>query len=75
MALIHNVKSPAWQVYKPKRDMPPSGQTISLCIFIDSDLSQYNEVWAVVGTWNEVFGTVPCEWLDVTGVTADLECS
>ena len=39
--------------------MPPFGHATQLRVFVDSDLLQYDEVWAAAGTWNDNFGAAP----------------
>lgn len=39
--------------------MPPFGYSTQLRIFIDLDLLQYDEVWAAVGMWKDVFSIAP----------------
>ena len=54
--------------------MPPFGHTIQLRIFIDSDLVQYDEVWAVAGTWNDNFAIAPNDLVRASGaVVTDLK--
>ena len=47
--------------------MTPFGHSTQLRVFIDSDLLQYDEVWAAACTWNDVLGTedVPDLFLNV----------
>ena len=53
--------------------MPPFGHSTQLRIFIDTDLLQYDEVWAAAGTWNEYFAIEPHELVRVSGgVVTDL---
>lgn len=47
--------------------MPPFGHTNQLRIFIDPDLLQYDEMWAVAGIRNDNFGTSPADIVRVTG--------
>jgi len=43
-------------------------------VFVDPDLLQYDEVWAVAGTWNDNFGAAPADFVRVAGgVVADLK--
>ena len=61
-------------VSKPKRGVPPFGHTTELRVFIDSDLLQYDEVWAAAGTWNDNFGANPNDIVRVAGgVVTDLK--
>ena len=54
--------------------MPPFGHTKQLRVFIDPNLLQYDEVWAAVGTWNDVFPIAPNDLVRASGaVVADLE--
>lgn len=46
---------------------------MELRIFIDPDLLQCDEVWEVVGTWNEVFPIAPSDLVRASGeVVTDL---
>ena len=47
--------------------VPPFGHTKQLRVFIDPDLLRYDEVWAAVGTWNDVFGIEPHKLVEVSG--------
>jgi prolyl-tRNA editing enzyme YbaK/EbsC (Cys-tRNA(Pro) deacylase) len=42
-------------------------------VFVDSDLLQYDEVWATTGTWNDSFGAAPADIVRVAGVVTDLK--
>ena len=54
--------------------MPPFGHSTQLRVFADSDLLQYDEVWAAVGTWNDNFGANPNDIVRVANcVVADLK--
>jgi len=54
--------------------VPPFGHTTQLRVFVDPDLSQYDEVWAAAGTWNDVFGAAPADIVRVAGgVITDLK--
>lgn len=54
--------------------MPPFGHSTKLRVFVDPDLSQNDEVWAAVGTWNDVFGAAPADIVCVVGgVITDLK--
>jgi prolyl-tRNA editing enzyme YbaK/EbsC (Cys-tRNA(Pro) deacylase) len=54
--------------------VPPFSQTTQLRVFVDSDLMQYDEVWAAAGTWNDNFGAIPAGILRVAdGVVTDLK--
>ena len=54
--------------------MPPFGHKTHLRVFIDPDLLQYDEVWAVAGTWNDVFGIEPHKLVEARGgVVTDLK--
>ena len=45
-----------------------------LRVFIDPDLLQYGEVWAVAGTWIDVFGIEPYRLVESSGgVVTDLK--
>ena len=60
--------------YKTKRGVHPFGQSTQLCVFVDSDLLQYDEVWAAAGTWNDNFGANPNDIVRVVGgVVTDLK--
>ena len=57
----------------PIGGVPPLGLATQLRIFIDPDLTQYDEVWAAAGTWNDVFAVSPRELATATaGVVVDL---
>ncbi len=45
----------------PIGGVPPIGHATALRAFVDSDLLQYDEVWAAAGTWNDVFPLHPSE--------------
>ena len=47
--------------------MPTFGHTTTLRIFIDPDLLQYDEVWAAVGTWNDVLPIAPNDLVRASG--------
>ena len=49
--------------------VPPLGHTTQLRVFVDPDLSQYDEVWAAAGTWNDNFGAAPADIVRVAGGT------
>ena len=51
----------------PNRGVPPFGHSTKLRIFIDSDLLQYDEVWAAAGTWNDVFPIAPNDLVRASG--------
>ena len=54
--------------------MPPFGHSTQLRVFVDSELLQYDEVWAAVGTWNDNFGANPNDIVRVSGgVVTDLK--
>ena len=54
--------------------MPPFGHSTQLRVFVDSDLLQYDEVWAAAGTWNDNFGANPNDIGRVAGgVVTDLK--
>ncbi|NBS28517.1 MAG: hypothetical protein EBS70_06550 [Actinobacteria bacterium] len=54
--------------------MPPFGHTTQLRVFVDSDLLQYDEVWAAAGTWNDNFDANPKNIVRVAnGEVADLK--
>ena len=48
-------------VSNAKRGVPSFGHSTQLCISIDPDLLQYDEVWAAAGTWNDNFAIEPNE--------------
>ena len=53
--------------------MPPFGHSTQLRVFVDPDLLQYDEVWAAVGTWNDVFPIDPAKLAEVSeGLVVDL---
>ena len=67
------VQESRW-VSKLKRGVPPFGHTTQLRVFVDPDLSQYDEVWAAAGTWNDNFGAAPADIVRVAGgVVTDLK--
>jgi prolyl-tRNA editing enzyme YbaK/EbsC (Cys-tRNA(Pro) deacylase) len=47
--------------------VPPFGYKTHLRVFIDPDLLQYDEVWAVAGTWNDVFPITPNNLVRASG--------
>jgi hypothetical protein len=50
----------------------PSGLSAKLRVFLDSDMMQYDVVWAAAGTWNDNFGTKPNENVRaIAGVISD----
>ena len=51
----------------PIGGVPPFGHATTLRIFIDSDLLQYDEVWAAAGTWHDVFGIGPHKLVEASG--------
>ena len=54
--------------------MPPFGHITQLRVFADLDLSQYDEVWAAAGTWNDNFGASPADIVRVaSGTVTDLK--
>jgi prolyl-tRNA editing enzyme YbaK/EbsC (Cys-tRNA(Pro) deacylase) len=54
--------------------VPPFGFPQPLRVFVDTDLLQYDEVWAAAGTWNDNFGAAPADSLRVAGgVVTDLK--
>lgn len=54
--------------------MPPFGHSTELRVFVDSDLLQYDEVWAAAGTWSNNFGAAPADIVRVAGgVVTDLK--
>ena len=60
----------------PIGGVPPFGHTKQLRVFVDSDLLQYDEVWAAAGTWNDNFGANPNDIVRVAGgVVTDLKRS
>jgi prolyl-tRNA editing enzyme YbaK/EbsC (Cys-tRNA(Pro) deacylase) len=36
-------------------------------VFVDTDLLQYDEVWAAAGTWNDNLGVNPADIVHVAG--------
>lgn len=50
-----------------QRKRPPFGHKTHLRGFKDPDLLQYDEVWAVAGTWNDVFGIEPHKLVEASG--------
>jgi Cys-tRNA(Pro) deacylase len=58
----------------PIGGVPPFGHSTQLRVFVDSDLLQYDEVWAAAGTWNDNFGASPADIVRVAdGVVTDLK--
>ena len=58
----------------PIGGVPPFGHSTQLRVFVDSDLLQYDEVWAAAGTWNDNFGAAPADIVRVAGgVVTDLK--
>jgi len=58
----------------PIGGVPPFGHSTQLRVFVDSDLLQYDEVWAAAGTWNDNFGANPNDIVRVAGgVVTDLK--
>ncbi|MEY2627835.1 MAG: hypothetical protein RJB08_1594 [Actinomycetota bacterium] len=50
----------------------PSGLSAKLRVFLDSDMMQYDVVWAAAGTWNDNFGAYPNDIvLAIAGVISD----
>ena len=47
--------------FQTKGFVTPFGFCIQLRVFVDQDLLQYDEVWAAVGTWNDVFDVAPAD--------------
>ena len=47
--------------------VPPFGHSTQLRVFVAPDLLQYDEVWAVAGTWNDNFGANPNDIVRVSG--------
>ena len=50
--------------------MPSFGHATQLCVFIDPDWLLYDEVWAAVGTWTDVFPIVPNDLVRASGAVA-----
>ena len=46
---------------KPTNGVLPFGHTTRLRVFADPDLSQYDEVRAVAGTWSDTSGAAPAD--------------
>ena len=62
------------RVAETNNGVPPFGHSTQLRVFVDSDLLQYNEVWAAAGTWNDNFGAAPADIVRVSGgVVTDLK--
>ena len=58
----------------PIGGVPPFGHVTPLRIFIDTDLLQYDEVWAAAGTWTDVFPVAPDRLAAASGgVVLDLK--
>ena len=51
----------------PTTGVPPFGHSTQLRVFVDTDLLQYDEVWAAAGTWNDNFGAAPADIVRVAG--------
>jgi prolyl-tRNA editing enzyme YbaK/EbsC (Cys-tRNA(Pro) deacylase) len=61
-------------VSKDNGGVPPFGHITQLRVFVDSDLLQYDEVWAAAGTWNDNFGANPKDIVRVAdGVVTELK--
>jgi prolyl-tRNA editing enzyme YbaK/EbsC (Cys-tRNA(Pro) deacylase) len=57
----------------PIGGVPPFGHATDLRVFVDTDLLQYDVVWAAAGTPHTVFAVEPAALLTATrGVAADL---
>lgn len=46
--------------------VPPIGHSQPILTFIDSDLTQYNQIWAAAGTPYAVFQLTPAQLLEMT---------
>ncbi|MGA0864212.1 MAG: YbaK/EbsC family protein [Ilumatobacteraceae bacterium] len=58
----------------PTTGVPPFGHSARLRVFVDPDLLQYDEVWAAAGTWHDVFGIKPHQFVEASeGLVADLK--
>jgi len=53
--------------------VPLFSHTTQLRVFLDTDLLQYDEVWAAAGTWNDNFATNPNDIVRSVGVVTDLK--
>ena len=54
--------------------MSPFDHSTQLRVFVDSDLLQYDEVWAAAGTWNDSLDANPNDIVRVAdGVVTDLK--
>jgi prolyl-tRNA editing enzyme YbaK/EbsC (Cys-tRNA(Pro) deacylase) len=51
----------------PISGVPLFGFPQPLRVFVDTDLLQYDEVWAAAGTWNDNFGAAPADIVRVAG--------
>ncbi|NCZ68433.1 MAG: hypothetical protein EBY84_08120 [Acidimicrobiia bacterium] len=73
-AVVRYLLTESQRVSKDNGGVPPFGHTTQLRVFVDSDLLQYDEVWAAAGTWNDNFGAAPADIVRVAGgVVTDLK--
>ncbi|MEZ4516862.1 MAG: YbaK/EbsC family protein [Chloroflexota bacterium] len=53
--------------------MPPFGHATDMPVYIDQDLTRYEQIWAAAGTPNTVFEITPAKLIEVSsGIVADL---
>ena len=72
--MVRYLLTESQRVSKDNGGVPPFGHTTQLRVFVDSDLLQYDEVWAAAGTWNENFGAAPADIVSFAGgVVTDLK--
>ena len=72
--MVRYLLTESQRVSKDNGGVPPFGHTTQLRVFVDSDLLQYDEVWAAAGTWNDNFGAAPADIVRVAGgVVTDLK--
>lgn len=72
--MVRYLLTESQRVSKDNGGVPPFGHTTQLRVFVDSDLLQYDEVWAAAGTWNDNFGANPNDIVRVAGgVVTDLK--
>ena len=72
--MVRYLLTESQRVSKDNGGVPPFGHTTQLRVFVDSDLLQYDEVWAAAGTWNDNFGANPKDIVRVAdGVVTDLK--
>ena len=72
--MVRYLLTESQRVSKDNGGVPPFGFPQPLRVFVDTDLLQYDEVWAAAGTWNDNFGAAPADIVRVAGgVVTDLK--